>query len=179
MSDWMKQDDETEETESYKSELRQAEQIGDRIKQKLFNRINLKVFEQRLSQFKCLDTFDQECQKVAWNAFILFTEYPNESIFRNAPMPEQDPYNDDYDNETIGMEKYISFVADTKGWLYESLLESINNEFNECGTIEEPTISKQFDGNEITATHLDFENRLFELLRDLCSLLHEYKTIEK
>ncbi|TCN59590.1 hypothetical protein [Flavobacterium circumlabens] len=74
------------------------------------------------------------------------------------------------------MEKYISFIADTKGWLYESLSESINNEFNEYGAMEEPTICKHFDASAITAGSLDFENRLFPLLNDLCGLLYEYKT---
>lgn len=177
--DWIEQDDETDESETYKRELRNAEYIGDKIEQKLFNRINLKVFEQRLNRFKSLDTFDRECWQVACNAFALYTEYPNATIFRNAPRPEQDPYNDDDENETIGMEKYISFIADTKGWLYESLSDNINNEFNEYGAMEEPTISKQFDGSEITATNLDFENRLFALLNDLCGLLYDYKTTEK
>ena len=177
--DWIEQDDETDESETYKSELRNAEYIGDRIEQKLFNRINLKVFEQRLSRFKSRDTFDKECWQVACNALTLYTEYPNATIFRNAPRPEQDPYNNDDENETIGMEKYISFIADTKGWLYESLSDNINNEFNEYGAMEEPTISKQFDGSEITATDLDFENRLFALLNDLCGLLYDYKTTEK
>ena len=177
--DWIEQDDETDESETYKSELRNAEYIGDRIEQKLFNRINLKIFEQRLSRFKSLDTFDKECWQVACNALTLYTEYPNATIFRNAPRPEQDPYNNDDENETIGMEKYISFIADTKGWLYESLSDNINNEFNEYGAMEEPTISKQFDGSEITATNLDFENRLFALLNDLCGLLYDYKTTEK
>ena len=77
------------------------------------------------------------------------------------------------------MEKYISFISDTKGWLYERLSDNINNEFNEYGAMEEPTISKQFDGSEITATNLDFENRLFALLKDLCGLLYDYKTTEK
>ena len=177
--DWIEQDDETDESETYKSELRNAEYIGDRIEQKLFNRINLKVFEQRLSRFKSLDTFDKECWQVACNTLALYTEYPNATIFRNAPRPEQDPYNNDDENETIGMEKYISFIADTKGWLYESLSDNINNEFNEYGAMEEPTISKQFDGSEITATNLDFENRLFALLNDSCGLLYDYKTTEK
>ncbi|PTD13696.1 hypothetical protein C6N29_04180 [Flavobacterium columnare] len=177
--DWIEQDDETDESETYNSELRNAEYIGDKIEQKLFNRINLKVFEQRLSRFKSRDTFDRECWQVTCNAFALFIEYPNATIFRNAPRPEQDPYNDDDENETIGMEKYISFIADTKGWLYESLSDNINNEFNEYEAMEEPTISKQFDGSEITATNLDFENRLFALLKDLCGLLYDYKTTEK
>lgn len=179
MNDWVEQDEETEETESYKSELRNAEYIGDRIEQKLFNRTNLKVFEQRLNRFKSVDTFDKECWQVACNAFALCTEYPNATIFRNATLPEKDLYNDDYENEIIGMEKYISFIADTKGWLYENLSDTINNEFNEYGAMEEPTISKRFDGSEIPTTDLDFENRLFDLLNDLSGLLYEYKTIEK
>ena len=177
--DWVEQDEETDETEAYKRELRNAEYIGDKIEQKLFNRINLKVFEQRVSQFKSVDLFDRECHNVSCNALALFTEYPNASIFRNAPISEEDPYNDDYENEAIGMEKYISFIADTKGWLYGSLSDTINNEFNEYGAMEEPTISKRFDVNEIPTTNLDFENRLFALLDYLCTLLDDYKTTEK
>jgi len=176
LKDWVEQDDETDETECYKSELRKAEVIGEKIEQKLFNRINLTVFEQRLSRFKNLDTFDRECWQIACDAYALYMEYPTTSIFRNAKLPEQDPYNDDYDNETIGMENYISFIADTQGWLYESLSDSINNEFNEYGAMEEPTICKRFDGSDITTSNLDFENRLFPLLNELCSLLCNYKT---
>ncbi|AZA97657.1 hypothetical protein [Chryseobacterium shandongense] len=177
--DWVEQDEETDETETYRSELRNAEYIGDRIEQKLFNRSNLKIFEQRLNRFKSLDTFDRECWQVACNAFALCTEYPKATFFRNAPLPEEDPYDDDYETEAIGMEKYISFIAYTKGWLYESLSESINNEFNEYGKMEEPTICKAFDGSKITQGNLDFENRLFELLDDLSYLLYNYKTTEK
>ena len=178
MNDWVEQDEETAETETNKRELRNAEYIGDKVEQKLFNLINLKVFEKRLNQFKSVDTFDSECWKIARNAFALYTEYPSENIFRNATLPEKDPYDND-ENEIIGMEKYISFIADTKGWLYESLSDTINNEFNEYGAMEEPTISKQFDGSEIPTANLDFENRLFDLLNDLSGLLYEYKTIEK
>ncbi|EEI90763.1 hypothetical protein H3Z85_16520 [Chryseobacterium indologenes] len=176
--DWVEQDEKTDETESYKRELRNAEYIGDRIEQKLFNRTNLKVFEQRLNRFKSVDMFDKECWQVACNAFALCTEYPNTTIFSNATLPEKDPYDDD-ENEVIGMEKYISFIADTRGWLYESLSDTINNEFNEYGAMEEPTISKRFDGSEIPTANLDFENRLFGLLNDLSGILYEYKTIEK
>lgn len=35
--DWVEQDEETDETETYRSELRNAEYIGDRIEQKLYN----------------------------------------------------------------------------------------------------------------------------------------------
>ena len=177
--DWVEDDYETEDTRFYKSELKKAEWIGSRIEQKLFNRMNLTAFEQRLNCFKSRSSFDHKCWQIACNAFALYREYPNANIFRNAQIPEEAPYNEDYDDEIIGIEKYISFISNTKGWLYESITEGINNEFNEYKGIEEPTVIKQFDGSEITTKNLDFETRLFELLDDLCGLLYHYKKEEK
>ncbi|RKE52450.1 hypothetical protein [Sphingobacterium detergens] len=179
--EWLEQEEEEEvgEQQLYNREFYIAEDIGDRIEQKLRNRVNLTVFEQRLSRFKCQDKFDKKCLKMASNAFDLYRKYPTESIFRNAPVHEEDPYNDDYENDAIGMEKYISFISETKGWLYECLRDSINNEFNEYGVMDEPTISLAFDECEITKSNLDFENRLFALLEDLCTILYDYKTTEK
>lgn len=176
--DWMEHDDETEETEVYKREFIKAELIGDSIEKKLFNRINLQVFKQRLNAFKSRDTFDHDCWQLAYNAFALYTEYPHASIFRNALINE-DHENEDEENEIVGMEKYISFIAHTKGWLYESIADSINNEFNEYGAMQEPTICKRFDGSQIITTNLDFENRLFALLNDICNLLYNYETTRK
>ncbi|EJG02023.1 hypothetical protein [Flavobacterium sp. F52] len=177
--EWLEQDDETEENQAYKLEFEKAEFIGNCIEQKIFNPMSLQVFAQRLNTFKKSDAFDHECWLTACNAFALFTQYPNASIFRNAPMTEQDHENDDNDNETIGMEKYISFISHTKGWLYENLAESINNEFKEYAEMQEPTICKRFDKKGITENSLDFENRLFALLDDMCSLLYNYKTTKR
>ncbi|KFF17252.1 hypothetical protein [Flavobacterium hydatis] len=177
--EWVEQGDETEEDEAYKLEFEKVEFFGDCIEQKIFNPTSLQVFGQRLETFKRSDSFDTDCWQIACNAFALYTEYPKASIFRNAPMPEQDPDNDDDDNETIGMEKYISFISHTKGWLYENLAESINNEFNEYVAMQEPIICKRFDKKEITKNSLDFENGLFALLDDMCSLLYNYKTTRK
>ncbi|OXA99149.1 hypothetical protein B0A75_12060 [Flavobacterium oncorhynchi] len=176
--EWAEQDDETDEAETYQSEFSKAELIGDCIGQKIFSRINLQVFEQRLNAFKNRGTFDHECWKVACTALALYTEYPQESIFRNAQIND-DPDNEEDGNETIGMEKYISFISHTKGWLYESISDSINNEFNEYGGMNEPTICKCFGGKDVTNTNLDFENRLFTLLDDICSLLYNYETTRK
>jgi hypothetical protein len=176
--EWAEQDDETAENQMYKLEFSKAEWVGDCIEQKIFNRINLQVFQQRLNAFKIRDVFDNECMQVACKAFALYMEYPQESIFRNAPLNE-DPDKEADENETIGMEKYISFISHTKGWLYESIADSINNEFNEYGAMDEPTIFKCFNGKDITNSCLDFENRLFPLLNDMCSLLYNYETTRK
>lgn len=172
--DWTEQDEDREENERYVREFNKAELSGDCIEKKIFNRINLAVFEERLKAFKIRDDFDKQCLDTAKKAFALFTDYPNESIFRNAPTHDEGG-DEDTENESIGMEKYISFISYTKGWLYESIEETINSEFNEYGTMDEPTIIKCFDGSELTENSLDCESRLFALLDDMCALLYNYK----
>jgi hypothetical protein len=172
-SEWTEQDEDSEENEKYVREFDKAEFIGDCMEKKIFHRMNEAVFEKRLHSFKSRDVFDRQCLETAKKAFALYSGYPNESIFRNATI------NEDKDQETeeerISMEKYISFIYDTKGWLYESIEQSINSEFNEYGAMDEPTILKCFDGEELTSNSLDFENRLFALLDDMCALLYNYK----
>ena len=168
--DWIEQGDEAEEDlQEFRREFKISKTIGDKIEKKLFNRKNLELFEKRLNHFKSRTDFDHDCYKVASDAFTLYTEYPETSIFRNQPTPEQDPYNDD--NKAIGMDMYISFVADTKGCLYDNIEESINAEFNEYGSIEEPTIYTPINGTELSKADFNFENRFFTLMEDLYKIL--------
>lgn len=171
MNDWVEQDD-TEETAVYLAEIKQAEYIGNYMEQRIYNPITLTVFEQRLNGFSAKDDFDTECLTIAKEAFALYQTYPNENVFRNA-KPNGEASEEDLEN-IIGMEKYISFYADHKGWLNETLIESVNNEIQEYEQMEEPIILKQFDGRDITANNLCFENRLFELLHKLCDLLNNF-----
>lgn len=168
--DWIEQGDEAEEDmQEFRREFKISKTIGEKIEKKLFNRKNLELFEKRLTHFKSHTDFDQDCYKVASDAFALYTKYPETSIFRNQPTPEQDPYNDD--NKAIGMDMYISFVADTKGCLYDNIEESINAEFNEYGSIEEPTVYTPINGTELSKADFDFENRFFKLMEDLYKIL--------
>jgi len=63
--------------------------------------------------------------------------------------------------------------------LYDSIVESINHELNEYGSLEEPSISISFNGKNTSGKNLDFENRMFDLLDDLFIVLHNYKTTAK
>ncbi|MBT2559856.1 hypothetical protein J7E50_18205 [Pedobacter sp. ISL-68] len=178
MGDWLEQDEEEIDHPNYKDELKQAEWIGEQMEQKMFNRKNLAVFEHRLNHLKESDEFDTECLKMAKEAFSLYTLYPAESIFRNAKQMNAE--DEDYDEqECVPMEKYISFWADSSGWLSESISECINNEFNEYSELDQPTIFKRFDGSPLTDKNLNFENRLFDLLDELIYLLNTYKKQKK
>lgn len=172
MHDWVEQDEDSEETAVYFAEIRQAQYIGDYMEQRIYNPVNLNIFEKRIKGFKARDVFDAECLCIATEAFALYQAYPNENVFRNA-RPNGEVLEEDME-DIITMEKYISFYADHKGWLNETLIESVNSEIQEYAVMAEPCIQKHFDGRDISADNLCFENRLFALLHRLCDLLNNF-----
>ncbi|GAA5089331.1 hypothetical protein GCM10023210_14020 [Chryseobacterium ginsengisoli] len=177
MKDWVEQDDEEEDTKSDKAELRLSDWVGDRIEQKIYNLKTLSQFGERLNRFSAINDFDADCQKIVLQFFKLYQQYPDENIFRNTKITDYE--SEDYDeHESISMEKYISFWADNEGWLAEHIEQSVNNEFGEYGDIDEPEITKRFDGKKkVEHEHgtLIFETTLFKLLDELVYLLNTYK----
>lgn len=171
LKDWIMQD-EPEENADYMGEIDQAEVIGSYMEQKIFNRANLIYFEKRLTCCKVKDLIDLDCVKVAEKAFHLYQQYPKEKVFRNA-RPNEEAKEEDLE-DLVTMDRYVSFYADSKGWLSEQLEQIINNELQEYGQLEEPSIIKKFDGNPITEESLDFEKRLFTLMEELAFLLNHY-----
>jgi hypothetical protein len=172
VTEWIVSDDENEDTTTYLSEIRQSEQIGERMEQKIYNKHNLSRFAVRLNSFKLKDSFDQDCYKLASEAFALYEQYPNATINRNA-LPDGEASEEDMEN-SIGMEKYVSFCADAKGILFQTLFDSVNTELQEYGQMEEPSIVKRFDGSDITANTLEFENRVFALIEELIYILNNF-----
>ncbi|MGN7706879.1 hypothetical protein [Chryseobacterium sp. 22543] len=174
--DWLIED-EGEDVKECMVEFTQAEQIGDRMEQKIFNHKNLELFENRLYSCAINDTFDKDCQRLAYEVLHIYQQYPEKNIFQNA-LPNGDANEYDMDN-IIPMDRYISFCANDHGWLSENIEQSVNNELQEYGQMEEPIITKHFDNKRSIQPSLDFENRLFPLLDDLCYLLYHYNPIKK
>ena len=172
VEEWLTSDDENEETPIYLAEIKQAEQIGDFMEQKIYNQNNLTLFKDHLKNFKAKDGFDNDCFMLARKIFFLYEQYPNATIYQNLLTNTEEK---EYENDSIvSMDKYVSFCADDKGLLFETLFETVNSEFQECTTMEEPTVIKKFDGNIITNNNLDFENRLFPLIEELTCILNNF-----
>jgi len=177
IGDWVEQDTGNEYAEDEIQDIRAATTLGDVMEQKLRHPANLDRFAKRLACFKAEDALDSECLAVATQAYALLLKYPKESLFRNEPQRQQEENDDEdgyYDSETITMDKYVSFSADTHGWLFDTLTDTVNNEFNECGEVEEPRLLKYFDGSPVTGS-FDFERRVFDLMDRLCDILYNYK----
>ena len=170
VTEWICSDeDEHEDREACLSEIRQAAQIGKLMERKIYNPNNLSFFQQRLERFTRRDNFDRECYELASKAYRLFTEYTNETIRRYAR-----PYviTETEEEELVTMDKYISFCGQAHGRLFQSVLESVNAELQEYPQIEEPMITRHFDGRDVQQTSLDFERRVFALMEELICVLN-------
>ncbi len=181
LKEWVLSDDYTDETGMYLSEIEQAEWIGDRMEQKICNRVNLTVFKKRLMQFESRNTLDHDCWQLACEAFDLYEQYPDDSIFRNAYAmtgEDDEDYDEDEMENMITMDRYISFCADGRGWLHENLVQCVNTELQEYGQTQEPVIIKRYDGTDITSNNLDYEHRLFDLMDELVYILNRFKNQE-
>lgn len=168
--DWIVSDDENEDTPTYLSELKQAEIIGKLMTKKIFSNQNLSRFKERLYAFQSKDKFDNDCFLLASKIFELYQNYPYVSIYRNAQI--QRNFDQDEEFSSLSMDKYISFCAEVKGWLFQTLFENVNMEFQEYASTEEPTIIKKFDGSDLTNINLDYEKRIFRLIEELIDLLN-------
>ena len=170
VTEWIRSDeDEHEDRETFLSEIRQAAQIGKLMERKIYNSHNLNLFGQQLERFTGRDDFDRDCYEVAREAYRLFTEYPDATIHRYAR-----PYviTETEEEELVTMDKYISFCAEAQGRLFQSVLESVNAELQEYPQIEEPMITKHFDGRNVQETSLDFERQVFGLIEELICVLN-------
>jgi len=175
ISEWIIYD-ETEDTPEYLREIKQSEWIGDRMEQKIYNPNNLTRFKERINRFENRDSFETNCLLLACDTFALYEMFPDASIYRNIQQDKRniahDDYDEDYHERTITMDKYVSFCADGKGILFQSLFDSVNAEFQECTEIEEPSTQKRFDGTNVSNDNLDFENCIFPLIERLIDLLN-------
>ncbi|MBF00233.1 hypothetical protein [Flavobacterium coralii] len=172
VTEWVACDDENEDTATYLAEITQAQWIGDNMERKIFNHQNLSRFRERLDKFKSKDSFDHDCFLLASEAFALYEQYPDIAFYRNA-QPHTVAEEDDFENIVL-MYKYVSFCAEAKGLLFQTLFDSVNNELQEYGLMQEPIIEKRFNGATVTCDTLDFENRLFSLIEELIYVLNSF-----
>lgn len=175
ISEWLI-NDENEDTPQYLREVKQSEWIGDHMEQKIFNHQNLTLFKERINRFENRDSFETDCLLLACDTLALYEMFPNATIYGNIQRSERNTDNDDYDEDyherTITMDKYVSFCADDKGMLFQTLLDSVNAEFQESMEVEEPSIEKSFDGENVSNNNLDFENCIFPLIERLIDILN-------
>jgi hypothetical protein len=171
MEEWLIDDfenPEMQESNSVISQCNEASYYGDILFRKIYNLHHINCFEQRIDSYKPSNSFQKDCLAVAKIALGLMVQYPNQSIFRNTSNQEFEE-----SDSAIKADQYISFIANTDGLLYENIERMVNDEFNECAEMEEPTLLQIYDTENLpTKEGLDFEYRIFSLINNLCTLLN-------
>lgn len=177
LKECFEEDDETEDSVNILAEIKKALWVGDFMEQKVYNHKNLEFFQYRIKRFQPQDDLDNICLEIAQKTYQIFTDYPNNTIFKNANrLVKMETDDDDCENDEnmITMDKYISFCADGKGFLFQNLFQNVNNELQEYGQIEEPVIIKHFNDSRFDFNSLDFENQIFNLFEELIDLLNNF-----
>ena len=175
--DWLMEDEDEGAIEAYAKEIADTVSMGDYVESEIYNLRNLRVFCRRIQTFKPKDDFEKQCLKVAKEIYVIYEQYPQENIYRNAQhrFESSDDEENDIEENVVSMEKYLSFYGSSGGWVTQNLLELVNCELQEYGELEEPMIIRRFDGHKVKDGSLDFEARLFSVLHDLIDVLNDYK----
>ncbi|MGV4438743.1 hypothetical protein ACQ1PL_04495 [Ornithobacterium rhinotracheale] len=175
LEEWIKEDFyNIEEREQQLAKLKQTKYIGEIIYHKIMNEKNLYFFKNRLNQFKPKTYHEKEFKNFAEEIYTLYKTYPKENIFR------YDNYNpkkhDDYDIITI--DKYIGFISNCDDWIFDQIVEMINNFLNECSEQIGPTIRRDFNAEFNTEferkRNFYFENQIFNSIPKLYRLIHQF-----
>ena len=183
-NDWITDDmgELEEETQhEFMNALKTAAWYGDEVERKIFGRYHLDHFAGIVKNARCRTPFEQACRGLAEQTFALWSDHPQANIFSHLRTPEQDRRrdgDDGYDDEeyynTIHVGEYIHFIADTQSSLYDSIQMNIDSELNEKLYWQEHTLFLPYDQNfKAGSDSLDYENRLFKLLDQLCYLLND------
>lgn len=176
LEQWVTDDPEEwgEDFYAFNSQINTTAHIGEVMLRRLYNRAHLHNFGEWLNCYTPADVFGKQSHSLAKRFFALWQDYPDSTIYSHACMDyvsDPDCYDD---TDCITMEKYISFVATTQGWLYNQLEQYVNSDLGECSAMQEPVIRRYFDGQPQEADSLDYECRLFPLIDELCYLLNNY-----
>ena len=169
-------DDENEEVKAEMdfraAEMEQLMSAGKSIALDLRQEHWLENFRSNLDAFKGSEVQDMEIASLAEDFLNLYVAYPDKSLFENMRL---DFFATDEEDVGIYGEMYISFYWSAFDHFYDSLFDMVNNEFQECGEMEEPTVIQIFDRPQTDADQIDFdfEKRLFTLIDRLCEIMQD------
>ncbi len=144
---------------------------GDFIQEKMMVKGFRHSLDSLIKNFSAVSDFDKKCLKVAETALRLWQDYPDTSLYKHANMQDYEP--DDYDDNYIGMHEYISFIGSINDSISDDLKNMVNDDFNERNRYQEPEITTFFSKPQGHYTNeLDYEERLLDLIDDLCTVLY-------
>ncbi|WP_394678743.1 hypothetical protein [uncultured Sphingobacterium sp.] len=168
-------DDEEEDsnTDEYLTEFKDAELIGDHIKELITEPTNLQSFKKLLHRFKPKNEFEKDVHSIASSFYELSTTYPNVRIDRKY-FPLRHREMTEESERPVTLDNYVSFCASIEGNLFHTLCDFVNGDLQEFSEIDEPTRFIPFDNRKIENNDFDFETKVFDNIDRLIQLWQEH-----
>ncbi|QRY55953.1 hypothetical protein [Sphingobacterium siyangense] len=170
LENWILEDEEQEES---LSEMNEAKEIGDLMKDLITDPNNLQQFHKRLKEFNPKDDFENQAFSVANSFFELYNKFPDLRIDRNY-YPLQLREEPEEDQRPIMLDDYLSFCASIRGNLFDTIVDTANSEFQEYCEMDEPTRFVPIHAKKDNE-NFDFEDKVFNSINDLIILWQEHK----
>ena len=142
LDDWLNEEiecypPETENAQNNLKELEATREIGQYVKQKFCNEMNLQYLQQRINRIQPRTQYEQFCHTIGTKVLELYKNHKDKNIFRYAASLKFRECDDHY---ITHMDQYISFIGSNDGNVSELLYDTVNNELNEHYDIQEPEI---------------------------------------
>ena len=172
LEDWLA-DDRGDEDDycKQKTALAGARLQGDFIQEKMSATGGCQNIDNLITGFRAVTGFERDCLKVVEVCLKLQQSYPNAEFFKHAGLPDDEA--EDYDDDYVTMQEYISFIGSTSDIVSDSLLDMVNSDFNERGGCQELKITTLFnEPKSVFIDELAYGCHVLGLIDDLCTLLN-------
>jgi len=171
LENWVQ--DDPENAEDYVTQLeqiRQAHYFGGKLLRQIRHPYHLQQFENRVNRYAPKTPADTELQEVSRELLQLYKRYPKNHLFLSVHEKLLNPKVE----ERLRPNQYISFCWNDYGILNNTLIEMVNNEFQEYSVIDLPMAIQIFDAPQEKPCHdLDFEKQIFGLITQLMEVLND------
>jgi len=177
MDNWIEDDRDSMDETDYKEQraiLDEVLFIGDEMKAFLSDERQLEQLQSRIKQFEPVSPFDSNCLQLAKETLALWLEFPNANLYQHLNEDIDDDEDDYYSDGKIKVTDYISFIGEISSCVYDSMMEMLNNDFNERSGVQdfESTIVFNKPRRKFEDV-LAYEERVINIITDLCGLIPE------
>lgn len=177
MDNWIEDDRETMDDIDYKDQRANLDEmfaIGDKMESLLSDEGNLQQLQTIIKTFQPQNRFETACLKVVKQTLAVWMEFPYSNLYQHITRSEEDDEDDYYGNGKIQVTDYISFIGETSGSVYETMISMTNDDFNERSGVQDFETTVFFDkANGGYKDELGYQEKLIAIINELCELLNE------
>jgi hypothetical protein len=148
--------------------------IGDKMTSILADENHLLNLHAIIESFAPESRYESLCIKLAKQTLAVWHEHPQANLYQHIVASDEDDEEDYYGNGKIQVTDYISFIGETSGNVYDTMMNMTNEDFNERSGVQGFEATVAFDKPCGTyKDSLDYEERVISIIDELCNLITE------